>query len=110
MTLMITSGSSSAASCGDGRCLPCQQGIEQPLRCVAPISAERQSMPVVRDRTGQRCQIISAALAPLAVGGLLVGSIPGFGRNLTERLVSWREGVERRFHSEPAAANDPRDV
>ena len=27
-----------------------------------------------------------------------VGSIPGFGRNLTERLVNWRDGLEQRFH------------
>jgi DNA-binding helix-hairpin-helix protein with protein kinase domain len=39
-----------------------------------------------------------------------VGSIPGFGRSLTERLVNWREGLEQRFHFEPAAIADPRDV
>jgi DNA-binding helix-hairpin-helix protein with protein kinase domain len=39
-----------------------------------------------------------------------VGSIPGFGRNLTERLVNWREGLEQRFRFEPAAVTDPRDV
>ena len=39
-----------------------------------------------------------------------VGSIPGFGRNLTERLVSWREGLEQRFHFKPTAVADPRDV
>jgi DNA-binding helix-hairpin-helix protein with protein kinase domain len=39
-----------------------------------------------------------------------VGSIPGFGRSLTERLVNWREGLEQRFHFEPAAITDPRDV
>ena len=39
-----------------------------------------------------------------------VGSIPGFGRNLTERLVNWREGLEQRFHFEPTAVADPRDV
>ena len=39
-----------------------------------------------------------------------VGSIPGFGRNLTERLVNWREGLEQRFHFEPTAVTDPRDV
>ena len=39
-----------------------------------------------------------------------VGSIPGFGRNLTERLLNWREGLEQRFYFEPAAITDPRDV
>jgi DNA-binding helix-hairpin-helix protein with protein kinase domain len=39
-----------------------------------------------------------------------VGSIPGFRRNLTERLVNWREGLEQRFYFEPAAITDPRDV
>ena len=39
-----------------------------------------------------------------------VGSIPGFGRSLTERLVNWRESLEQRFHFEPAAITDPRDV
>ena len=39
-----------------------------------------------------------------------ISSIPGFGRNLTERLVNWREGLEQRFHFEPTAVADPRDV
>jgi len=39
-----------------------------------------------------------------------ISSIPGFGRNLTERLVNWREGLEQRFHFEPAVVADPRDV
>jgi DNA-binding helix-hairpin-helix protein with protein kinase domain len=39
-----------------------------------------------------------------------VGSIPGFGRSLTERLVNWRESLEQRFHFEPTAVTDPRDV
>ena len=39
-----------------------------------------------------------------------ISGIPGFGRNLTERLVNWREGLEQRFHFEPAAVTDPRDV
>ena len=44
------------------------------------------------------------------IGEEKVGSIPGFGRNLTERLVNWREGFEQRFHFEPGAITDPRDV
>ena len=35
----------------------------------------------------------------------MVGSIPGFGRNLKERLVNWREGLEQRFHFEPTASD-----
>ncbi len=29
---------------------------------------------------------------------------------MTERLADWREGLEQRFHFEPADVADPRDV
>ena len=39
-----------------------------------------------------------------------IADVPGFGRNLTDRLVNWREGLERRFLFEPAAVADPPEV
>ena len=34
----------------------------------------------------------------------------GFGRNLTHRLVNWRDGLEGRFRFERAAVADPLEV
>jgi DNA-binding helix-hairpin-helix protein with protein kinase domain len=39
-----------------------------------------------------------------------IAQVPGFGRNLTDRLVNWRDGLEGRFLFEPAAVADPLDV
>ena len=39
-----------------------------------------------------------------------ISEIPGFGRNLTDRLVNWRDGLERKFTFEPLAVTDPLDV
>ena len=39
-----------------------------------------------------------------------IAEVPGFGRNLTDRLVNWRDGLERKFLFEPAAVADPLEV
>jgi DNA-binding helix-hairpin-helix protein with protein kinase domain len=39
-----------------------------------------------------------------------IAEVPGFGRNLTDRLVNWRDGLEGRFLFEPAAVADPLEV
>ena len=39
-----------------------------------------------------------------------IGEVPGFGRNLTDRLVNWRDGLARRFRFESAAVADPLEV
>ena len=39
-----------------------------------------------------------------------IAQVPGFGRNLTDRLVNWRDGLEGRFLFEPAAVADPLEV
>jgi DNA-binding helix-hairpin-helix protein with protein kinase domain len=39
-----------------------------------------------------------------------IAEVPGFGRNLTDRLVNWRYGLERKFLFEPAAVADPLEV
>lgn len=39
-----------------------------------------------------------------------LADVPGFGRNLTDRLVNWRDGLERRFRFDPIAAADPLEV
>jgi DNA-binding helix-hairpin-helix protein with protein kinase domain len=39
-----------------------------------------------------------------------IGDIPGFGRNLTERLINWRQGLDRKFHFEVAVVTDPLKV
>jgi len=39
-----------------------------------------------------------------------IGEVAGFGRNLTDRLVNWREGLERRFRFDPTAFADPLEV
>jgi DNA-binding helix-hairpin-helix protein with protein kinase domain len=36
--------------------------------------------------------------------------VPGFGPALTQRLLDWRAGLERRFKFNPSAAVDPRHV
>jgi DNA-binding helix-hairpin-helix protein with protein kinase domain len=39
-----------------------------------------------------------------------VAEIPGFGRNLTDRIVSWADGVQRRFRFEAGSTVDPLEV
>jgi DNA-binding helix-hairpin-helix protein with protein kinase domain len=39
-----------------------------------------------------------------------VAEIPGFGRNLTDRLVNWADGLQRQFRFEPASTLDPMEV
>jgi DNA-binding helix-hairpin-helix protein with protein kinase domain len=39
-----------------------------------------------------------------------IGEIPGFGRNLTDRLVNWRWGREQNFKFMPLAIADPLEV
>ena len=39
-----------------------------------------------------------------------IANVPGFRRNLTDCLVNWREGLERRFRFDPAAFADPLEV
>ena len=39
-----------------------------------------------------------------------IADVPGFGRNLTDRLVNWRDGLESKFRFEPAAVADPLEV
>jgi DNA-binding helix-hairpin-helix protein with protein kinase domain len=39
-----------------------------------------------------------------------IAEMPGFGRNLTDRLVNWRQGRERNFKFLPLSIADPLDV
>jgi hypothetical protein len=39
-----------------------------------------------------------------------IAEIPGFGRNLTDRLVNWRWGREQNFKFMPLAIADPLEV
>jgi DNA-binding helix-hairpin-helix protein with protein kinase domain len=39
-----------------------------------------------------------------------VAEIPGFGRNLTDRIVSWADGLRRQFRFEAASTVDPIEV
>jgi DNA-binding helix-hairpin-helix protein with protein kinase domain len=39
-----------------------------------------------------------------------VAEIPGFGRNLTDRLVNWADGLQRQFRFEPAWTVDPLEL
>jgi len=39
-----------------------------------------------------------------------VAEIPGFGRNLTDRLANWADGLQRQFRFEPASTVDPMEV
>ena len=39
-----------------------------------------------------------------------VAEIPGFGRNLTDRIVNWADGLQRQFRFEAASTVDPMEV
>jgi DNA-binding helix-hairpin-helix protein with protein kinase domain len=39
-----------------------------------------------------------------------VAEIPGFGRNLTDRIVSWADGLQRQFRFEAGSTVDPLEV
>jgi DNA-binding helix-hairpin-helix protein with protein kinase domain len=39
-----------------------------------------------------------------------VAEIPGFGRNLTDRIVNWADGLQRQFRFEPGSTVDPLEV
>ena len=41
---------------------------------------------------------------------VVVREIPGFGRNLNERLINWRQGLQCKFHFEATVVTDPLDV
>lgn len=44
------------------------------------------------------------------VSGQAILRVPGFGPALTQRLLSWRAGLERRFKFNPSSAVNPRQV
>jgi DNA-binding helix-hairpin-helix protein with protein kinase domain len=44
------------------------------------------------------------------VDGTKITTIPGFGRNLTDRLVNWRWGLEQNFKFTPMSLTDPIEV
>jgi hypothetical protein len=41
---------------------------------------------------------------------VLIAEIPGFGRRLTDRLLSWRERLDAKFRLEPVAVADRHDA
>ncbi len=100
-------------------------GVERAARLRAlakPVSESQQRFTYLEQFRIEDAGLFNIGAARVAVlrswgvetaaeieDGKITG-IPGFGRNLTERLVNWREALERRFHFEPAAVADPRNV